>query len=165
MQLVAKHLFSETGGALLVEAFMSLQQRHPELRLTIVGDEKSRRFVPDCPAIEFRPRVSWTELQQLFRDASLLVQPMLNDPWGQVYLEALASRTPVLGLNRNGLPEITSYGRYGFLADRAEPNAIAEIIVDAMSDPDRLSWMGLEGQRHVMRRYSWDAVAARILAD
>lgn len=165
MLFVAKHLFHEKGGDLIVEAFMSLRQRHPEMRLTIVGDEKSRRFVPDNPGIEFRRRVAWGELQQLFRDATLLVQPMLNDPWGQVYLEALASRTPVLGLNRHGLPEITSYGRYGFLADEAEPKAIAETMAEAMSDPDRLSWMGVEGQRHVLRQYSWDSVAARILAD
>jgi glycosyltransferase involved in cell wall biosynthesis len=165
MLFVAKHLFHEKGGDLVVEAFMSLRQKHPEMHLTIVGDEKSRRFIPVNSGIEFRPRVAWNELQQLFRDATLLVQPMLNDPWGQVYLEALASRTPVLGLNRNGLPEITSYGRYGFLADRAEPAAIAEAMVEALSDPDRLSWMGIEGQRHVLRHYSWDTVATKVLAD
>ena len=78
--------------------------------------------------------------------------------------EALASRTPVLGLNRNGLPEITCYGRYGFLVDRPDPQAVAASLVEAMSDMDRLAWMGTEGQRHVLRHYSWDTVAERILA-
>jgi glycosyltransferase involved in cell wall biosynthesis len=164
MLFVAKHLFREKGGELLVEAFMSLRHHHPTLRLTIVGDERSRRFVPDCPEIEFRPRVTWTELQALFRDATLLVQPMLDDPWGQVFLEALASRTPVLGLNRNGLPEISGHGKYGFLVEQADPASVADTILEAMSDPDRLAWMGQEGQRYVLRHYSWDAVAARMLA-
>ncbi len=161
---VAKHLFREKGGELLIEAFMSLRHRHPDLRLIIVGDARSRRFVPQCPAIDFRPRLAWEELQDLYRSATLLVQPMLNDPWGQVFLEAMVSRTPVVGLNRNGLPEITGHGRYGFLVDRAEPGALAAAIVEALSDPTRLGWMAIEGQRHVLRHYSWDAVAERMLA-
>lgn len=161
---VAKHLFREKGGELLVEAFMSLRPRRPDLRLIIVGDERSRRFVPESAGIDFRPRLAWEELQELYRSATLLVQPMLNDPWGQVFLEAMVSRTPVVGLNRNGLPEITAQGRYGFLVDRPEPDALAAAIVDALSSPDRLGWMGVEGQRHVLRHYSWDAVADRMLA-
>jgi glycosyltransferase involved in cell wall biosynthesis len=89
---------------------------------------------------------------------------MLNDPWGQVYLEALASRTPVLGLNRNGLPEITEQGRHGFLVDEASPEAIAEEILRAMSDPDRLARMGLSGQAHVLQNYSWDRVVSEMAA-
>jgi glycosyltransferase involved in cell wall biosynthesis len=87
---------------------------------------------------------------------------MLNDPWGQVYLEALTSRTPVIGLNRNGLTEITNDGAYGFLVDQADPYALAFAIVEAAFDPDRLAAMGAAGQRHVMENYSWDRVARTI---
>src|SRR3546814_12809912 len=84
---------------------------------------------------------------------------MLNDPWGQVYLEALTSRTPVLGLERNGLPEITENGRHGFMVQQADPVALADAILDAMSAPDRLVAMGHSGQRPVLDTYSWDKVA------
>ena len=90
------------------------------------------------------------------------VQPMLNDPWGQVYLEAMASRTPVMGLNRNGLPEIVDGGRHGFLVDRADPAALAEAILCAVSDPQRLERMATAAQRHVLQNYSWNRVAERI---
>ena len=101
---------------------------------------------------------------RLVLQIGVLVQPMLNDPWGQVYLEAMVSRTPVVGLNRNGLPEIAGHGRYGFLVDQAEPHALAAGIEEGLSNLDRLGWMGIEGQRHVLRHYSWDAVADRMLA-
>ncbi|WP_298724058.1 glycosyltransferase family 4 protein [uncultured Ferrovibrio sp.] len=159
---VAKHLFAAKGGHLLLDAFRIARTHRPDLTLTIVGDERSRPFVPDEPGIIFRAHVPWTELQQLFRDATLFTQPMLNDPWGQVYLEALLSRTPVLGLRRNGLPEITEDGRHGFLVDKAEPEAVAAAILDAISDPERLSRMGISGQQHVLRSYSWDIAAQRI---
>jgi glycosyltransferase involved in cell wall biosynthesis len=159
---VAKHLFKAKGGALLIDAFLAAQARRPELTLTIVGDERSRGFVPDHPRIGFHAHLPREELQRLFRRATLLVQPMLNDPWGQVYLEALASRTPVLGLRRNGLPEIVCSGAYGFLVDRPEPGALADAILDALRDPGRLAIMAAEGQRHVIDNYSWGRVAERI---
>lgn len=159
---IAKHLFKTKGGELLVDAFFRARKRRPDLTLTIVGDQHSRKYVPRDPHIVFLGRIPWGELQRLYRDATLLVQPMLNDPWGQVFLEALVSRTPVVGLNRHGLPEIVEHGRHGFLVDRADPADLAETIVAALSDPERLSEMARSGQRYVMNSYSWDRVAERV---
>src|SRR5690242_6472136 len=46
---VAKHLFKAKGGLLLLSAFDEAYRRRPDLRLTIVGDERSRAFVGDRP--------------------------------------------------------------------------------------------------------------------
>jgi glycosyltransferase involved in cell wall biosynthesis len=159
---VAKHLFEAKGGLLLLDAFHIALRRRPDLLLTIVGDQRSRAFVPRHPNIVFHDHLPWPELQKLYHEAALLTQPMLNDPWGQVYLEALVSRTPVLGLERNGLPEITGGGSYGFLVKSAKPQSVADAIVDAAGDPDRLARMADDGQRHVLANYSWDRVAERI---
>ena len=159
---IAKHLFKDKGGELLLAAFSRLRSKRPDATLTIVGDERSRKYVPRDRSIRFLGRLPWTELQQLYRDSTLLVQPMLNDPWGQVFLEALVSRTPVVGLNRHGLPEITEYGRHGFLVEESTPEALAETMATALSDPERLSQMGISGQRHAINSYSWDRTAARM---
>ncbi len=74
----------------------------------------------------------------------------------------MASRTPVLGLDRNGLPEITENGRHGFLVPDADPSLVAEAILDAVDDPDRLDRMGRSGQQHVLDNYSWDRVARAV---
>ena len=160
---VAKHLFQAKGGMLLLQAFAEARRRRPDLTLTIVGDERSRAHVGDQPGVELRAHLPWTELQRLYRESTLLVQPMLNDPWGQVYLEAMVSRTPVMGLCRNGLPELLDGGRHGFLVDRAESPALAEAILSAVSDPARLESMALVAQRHAIRSYSWDRVAEQIV--
>lgn len=159
---VAKHLFQAKGGSLLLRAFALARRSRPDLTLTIVGDPRSRSQVPRDPHITFLGNISWDALRRLYADATLLTQPMLNDPWGQVYLEALCSRTPVLGLNRNGLPEIIEDGTHGILVDEATPEAVAAGILSAVADPERLKQMGESGQRHVMNAYSWDRVAERI---
>lgn len=159
---VAKHLFLAKGGRLVVDAFLMARRRRPDLTLTIVGDTRSRRFVPKHPGITFHDHLPWTALQQLYREASLLVEPMINDPWGQVYLEALLSRTPPIGLDRNGLPEIIGGGKYGFLVREASAAALAETILDAASNPDRLAAMAEAGQRHALSTYSWERTAEQI---
>ena len=159
---IAKHLFKAKGGELLLDAFFRARRKRSELTLTIIGDKRSKRYVPNDRNIRFRGRVPWLELQRLYRNASLLAQPMLNDPWGQVFLEALASRTPVLGLDRHGLPEITEGGRHGFLVAQADPVELADAILVALREPDRLAEMGRSGQRHVLSSYSWDRVAEQI---
>jgi glycosyltransferase involved in cell wall biosynthesis len=159
---VAKHYFRAKGGALLVDAFLRAQAMRPDLRLTIVGDPHSRALVPQNPAITFHTQLPWEALQRLYHEATLLTQPMLNDPWGQVYLEALVSRTPVLGLRRHGLPEIVAGGRYGFLVDHADPGMLADAILDALADPERLARMATDGQHHALASYSWDTVAEKI---
>lgn len=159
---VAKHLFAEKGGHLAVKAFRLAQRRRPSLRLVIAGHDRWRSLVGDEPGIHAVGHLSWEALEELFHSASLLLQPMLNDPWGQVYLEALGSRTPVIGLDRNGLPEITGEGRYGFLVPAPDPVMLAETLIDAVSDPDRLAQMGVDGRRHVVASYSWRRVAEAI---
>ena len=159
---VAKHLFAQKGGVLLLEAFRKARRKLPHLTLTIVGDSRSRSLIGEVPGVEIRDHLPWSELQELYRRSSLLAQPMLNDPWGQVYVEAMASRTPVLGLNRNGLPEIIDGGRHGFLVEAPDADLLADALVDAMSDPDRLARMGQAGQAHVLKNYTWDEVAKRI---
>src|SRR5579883_2346937 len=160
---VAKHLFQAKGGVLLLKAFELAQRHRPDLTLTIVGDKRSRRFVPPMRGVAFLEHLPWDELQRLYRQSTLLVQPMLNDPWGQVYLEAMMSRTPVMGLARNGLPELVDGGRHGFLVDRADPESLAEAILSALSDPHRLESMAERAQAYVLATHSWDRVAERIL--
>lgn len=159
---VAKHYFEQKGGRLVLDAFRTVARQRPEARLTVVGAEPPRWLAAPMANVEFLPYVPWAQLERLFREATLLVQPMLNDPWGQVYLEALLSRTPVVGLDRNGLPEIVGRGRYGVLVAEASGDALAAAVLAALDQPNRLAAMALAGQQHVLESYSWDRVARRI---
>ena len=159
---VAKHLFVEKGGQLVLDAFRIIRKRRPSARLVIVGSEAHRALAGEQEGVEFHAHLPWEQLEGLYHSAALLLQPMLNDPWGQVYLEALLSRASVVGLRRNGLPEILEGGRHGFLADSASPEAVANAVIEALSNPGRLAEMGQSGQHHVLAHYSWARAAARM---
>ena len=150
------------GGPLLFEAFKIAQKKEPDLKLVIVGGESHRDLINGIPNVRVTGYIAWDELQELYNKASLFAMPALYEPWGQVYVEALLCKTPILGLNRNSLPEITEDGKYGLLVNQPTPEAVAEGLIQAFRNPDKLEQMGLEGQRHCLNKYSWDIVAKQI---
>jgi glycosyltransferase involved in cell wall biosynthesis len=151
------------GGPLLCEAFKIAQKKRPDLKLVIVGGEAHRGLTSGIQNVRVTGYISWDELQELYDKASLFAMPALYEPWGQVYVEALQCKAPILGLNRNSLPEITDQGKYGILIDEPVPEAVAEGLIWAFENPEKLEQMALKGQRYCLNKYSWDSVAETIV--
>jgi glycosyltransferase involved in cell wall biosynthesis len=156
---VARRAFSQKGGDLVVAGFKIAQRTLPCLELLIDGGAIAENDARLTPGMRWSNAASLQALEELFASASLFAMPALFEPWGNVFVEALATRTPVLGLARHSLYDITNAGRFGFLVERAEPAAIAEALVNAFADPVRLERMALDGQRWVLERFTWERVA------
>jgi len=159
---VAQHRFEEKGGLLLLEAFKKVQQQKPRMELVMVGGDQYRTFTESVPNVRMTGFVSKEELQELFDTAVLFAMPALDEPWGLVYLEALACKTPILGLNRKAFPEISGHGKYGFIVDSPTPDCVANKILESLSDVTKLRAMGSEGQKYCLKAFSWDSVAVKI---
>lgn len=159
---VAKERFEEKGGRLLLDAFQKLTSVHPKVKLIMVCERKYQALVESVPNAVFKTSLPWEELESLFHQAALFAMPALHEPWGLVYLEALASRCAVLGLERNALAEITGGGKHGFLVRHATPAAIADALISAFSDAEKLRSMAAAGQEHCLSTYSWARTAALI---
>jgi glycosyltransferase involved in cell wall biosynthesis len=159
---VAKERFEEKGGRLLLDAFPKLTTEYPKVKLIMVCERKYQTLVESVPNAMFKTSLPWEELESLFHQAALFAMPALHEPWGLVYLEALASRCAVLGLDRNALAEITGGGKYGFLVRHATPAAIADALISAFSDAEKLRSMAAAGQEHCLSTYSWARTAALI---
>jgi glycosyltransferase involved in cell wall biosynthesis len=161
---VAKNRFEAKGGILLLEGFRMAQKRIPDLRLVIVGSNYSKQCCGDIPQVTVTGHISWTELRNLFHQASLFAMPALHEPWGLVYLEALACKLPILGLNRNSLPEITQNGQFGYLVDVPAKEEIAHAIERAFSDPDEMRRKGEAGHHYCLQHFQWKLTAQKIIS-
>jgi len=159
---VAKDRFEDKGGKLLLDSFNIAIKTNPNLKLTIVGDEKYKNFIKDSENISVYGFVSVELLQHFFNESSLFVMPAFNEPWGLVYLEALSCKTPIVGLKKNSIPEITQNGKYGFCLEKAEAEELSNIILYAFQNPDKLEKMGLEGQKYCLKNYTWENAGKKI---
>ena len=146
------------GLYLLLDAFEILHARRPQARLSVVGT--TSRAVEGVTYYEGFPRSKTVEL---FQQAALYVMPALREPNGITYLEGLANKAPIVGLNRFAVPEFSGYGQWGFMAEHEDPSELAEVIDNALSDQKRLAEMGLAGQKFVMERYDWPRVCRSMI--
>lgn len=152
---VAKVRWNQKGGRLLADGFAIARQMNPSLSLTMVAPPEADA---SGPGIEVVRQVSWKELQHLYREASLFALPATWEPWGQVFIEAQLNRIPIMGLNRYGFPELAGNGDYGFMLGAESPLAIAEVLLKAHSDPEKLERMGALAQKHALATHSWTRV-------
>ncbi len=164
---VAKHGFGIKGGPLLLEGFSHALKTRPDLRLVVIADAADPTLMPHLaimqnhPSIDFR-QSGTPDFVELVRGAALYAGPAEREPWGLIYLESLMCETPVLGLDRGAMRELTDDGRVGFIVAEASGAAVGAAIVDAMSDPERLADMGRAGRAFVEARFTWDRVAETI---
>jgi glycosyltransferase involved in cell wall biosynthesis len=159
---VAKLRAEEKGIGLLTDAFALAVATNPSLKLLLIGREdfKHHERIPNVTAKAF---VSEAELQQAFEQSALFAMPARYEPWGLVYLEALVCRTPIVAMDRNAGPEFCDNGRCGFLLEREDPRALADLLLTALADSSHLEEMGRHGQRRVLERYGWDLTMERII--
>lgn len=158
----AKGRFEDKGGLLVLKAFDIALKRNPKLQLTIVGQNDYKEKIKN-KNIKTYGFIPLNDLQNLFNENSIFIMPALNEQWGLVYLEALACKMPVLGLNRNGFPEISDYGNYGFGIDDTNPESLAELIVGAFEKPLKLEEIGLNAQKYCLSKYTWETTANKII--
>jgi glycosyltransferase involved in cell wall biosynthesis len=92
----------------------------------------------------------------LARAAALVVPIQWDEPFGIVFVEALAAGTPVIACARGALPEIIDIGRTGYFMDTVEEGAAA---VRRLPEIDRTAC-----RRAAEARFSRDTCAAAYLA-
>jgi glycosyltransferase involved in cell wall biosynthesis len=94
------------------------------------------------------------ELRAFYAGAGAFVHPALEEPWGLVINEAMASGLPVLSSRNVGAAEeLVVEGKTGVLFDPGDVNSIAESLFKmfSMSEPARRK-MGLEAREMLERK-------------
>lgn len=160
---VAKERFEDKGGPLLLDAFRIARAADPRLTLDLVGQGHRRDEIAPVDGLTVHGFLAKEDLRSLFERSTLFAMPAPHEPWGLVYLEALACRTPILGLARNAFPELAGDGAYGYIVAEATPQAVADAIAAACADPAGLARRGAAGQAHTLSTFTWDLTARRIV--
>jgi glycosyltransferase involved in cell wall biosynthesis len=150
----------------LIDAFSQLASRHPEVRLHLVGDNRSHPYLDVAALIAASPghaRIEWhryasdTQLQELYRGARAFAFLSEYEGLGLTPLEALSAGVPSLLLDTPVARE--SCGRAALYVDVPAANRIATDLERLLYD-DGLRRDLLAQADAALARYDWK-VAAR----
>ncbi len=79
---------------------------------------------------------------------------ILGEPFGQVVIEGMAAGKPVIATDGGALPEIVARGETGLLVPMGDVSAMAEAIVELLSEPARAAAMGIAGRKRVQEKFT-----------
>jgi glycosyltransferase involved in cell wall biosynthesis len=113
-------------------------------------------------AVRFLGFQDGDSLVELFRMSDVVCVPSRNEPFGIVILEAWSAGKPVVATDVGGPNEFVQADFDG-LKIAPHPNSIAWGLGALMSDFERARWMGRNGRRTVIERFSWDVIAVHAL--
>jgi glycosyltransferase involved in cell wall biosynthesis len=152
------------GGDLAAEALGMARARLPGLQAVFIGEGRleagMRRVAGDGAVFMSPPRR--VVPPELYLAADIVLAPFRRDTNGRAVLPAWAAGKPVLTLTGTVPSEFVVDGVNGWVvAD--DRNAVMETIVGALSDGDRLAWMGRNGRVAAETAFSWKESAARLL--
>ena len=153
---------------LLLEAFARVRERYPRLKLVLVGDEPQPALLDRCErlglneAVSFRGKVPEEELLALYRGAELFLIGSTQEGLGIVMLEAMASGTPVVATECGGPEGVVIDGETGRLVPNNDAEAMAQAIIELLSDPDRLEAMRHRCVNFVREHCSLPVVEAQL---
>lgn len=174
--LFAGRIERRKGIDVLVSAFRDAGAQVPYLHLAVAGADTTtaeggtslrRQLEGELSAAGLADRVHWLgarphgELPALYAGADFLVAPSRLEPFGLVYLEAMACARPVIGCRSGGVPEIVQEGRHGFLVRPEDPHDLARMLVRLASDGSMRRQMGLRAREHVETAFENRAIARR----
>lgn len=87
----------------------------------------------------------------------LFVLASVDEGFGIVLLEAMASGKAVVATAVDGPPEIVEDGQTGLLVPPRDPEALAKALVELLKDPQRRASMGRRGRERVETVFSLDS--------
>lgn len=148
------------GIAQLIHAFVRLKERHPSLRLRVVGDRPEG--VEGVPGIEVVGRVPRGAMAAAYRRCDLFVLPTLADNTPVTLMEAMASGLPVVATGVGGIPEMVEPGVTGRLVPAGDEPALAAAIEGLAADPELRLRMGSAARRAAEARFSRERMVTEL---
>ncbi|MGV8083681.1 MAG: glycosyltransferase [Coriobacteriia bacterium] len=106
---------------------------------------------------------SQAALPYYYSAADVFITTPWYEPFGITPLEAMACGVPVVGSRVGGIKYSVLDGKTGYLVPAESPLALAERLSELIERPALARRMGGAGRERVLARFTWQAVAARLL--
>ena len=156
-------LVMEKGLDVFSDTLDALRARQVPHRVLVIGDGPARewfeRRLPDAVFAGFQ---SGADLGRAVASLDVLFNPSVTETFGNVTLEVMACRLPVLAARATGSSSIVKDGITGRLIRPGAISAFADVLQDYCTNPALREAHGRAGELE-SQNYDWDRVNHAVL--
>ena len=157
------HLAGHKGQQFLVRAIPRVVKKIPGVRFFIVGKgELLAELKALAASLGITRELVFTgfrsDVGAFYKLADLFVMSSVQEGLGTAVLDALAEGKAVVATDCGGIPEIIHDGETGRLVEPANPEALADGIVDMLTRVEAAKAMAIEGRAMVQNCFSIEAM-------
>lgn len=153
------------NGLGVIKAFLHLQHKNPNIRITLVGGAPGDRFrdhshrilhlIKGNPAINFVGQIRGPEkIAEIFHRADLFVMVSHNETFGLVYIEALSQGLPIVYSRGHGIDGFFDQIPVGEKADSHNPQSIVNAMDSIIKNYDQYTGIGKN-----LQQFNWKNIA------
>ncbi|HEY4103152.1 MAG TPA: glycosyltransferase family 4 protein [Polyangiaceae bacterium] len=164
-------LFSWKGQRELIRAFALVHAVIENVRLLIVGADASEveggSFSDELKELAsnlgVRQKVIFTgarsDVPRVMAACDVFSMPSFEEPFGLVFLEAMAMKRPVVAIDNGGTPEVVEAGETGLLSPPWDIAALAANLLTLLRDPALRARMGERGRARLLEHFTSQRMA------
>jgi len=167
--IAVARLVERKGLTDLIRAIGSLERGSYELEIVGTGPDEHalRELVASLRLdglVKFCGSLDRATVARLYRETDLFTLASVEEAFGNVFAEALASGLPIVGTTVGGIPDLVQHGRNGLLVPPRDPFALATAIRHLGEHPALRAEMGRRNRAHAEATLSWDRITTRYLS-
>ena len=159
----------QKGHRYLVEAATSVVGRWPDLHILLVGGgDLAREIETQVNAAGLSNRVhllgSRRDVPEILAASDSFVLPSLWEGLPVALVEAMAGGLPVIATSVSGTEQVIVEGVTGLLVPPGDAEALADAMIELLSDPAGAATMAAAGRERVAALFSAQGQAERLTA-
>jgi glycosyltransferase involved in cell wall biosynthesis len=155
-------IVSFKGQDLLISAFHTIVQKHPNTELWIVGYPKTGDYydslLQQVKELDITGKVRFISypgyIGNIFRAIDIQVHASRFDSLPNCILEGMSAGKPLVAAAVGGIPEMVSHGQTGLLFATGDLRDLTNCMEQVISDPDLCRRLGQAARERFEERYS-----------
>lgn len=163
------HLIPLKRVDVTIRAFAKLHEQQPDMELVIIGQGYLRpQLEALCQELGVSQKVRFLGQlpnEQVFQElcqSSFFVMASKPEGFGIAYLEAMAAGCVTVGTEGEGISDVITNDKNGYLVPADCPEAIVHVIEACLADPQKASILAAQGQQDA-RALTWQKNASQYL--
>ena len=168
--VVTRNLERIYDVATAIRALAIVKTHERDAAMTVAGSGPERatlealaRELGVADAVRFTGRLDHSKLPELYREASVALNPSRVDNTPNSLLEALASGVPIVSTDVGGVPHLVAHEKTALLVPHGNPAAMADAVLRLYHDHTLAKRLRSEGLAYV-QQFAWRHVREGLLS-